>query len=103
VEQATHGGQGALAVEDLDAEARDLRERIYYRDMAAAAGGTVDETASAADKERLARLTEFRGQHPDPPADPDDPEPPPPPDPSSPHSQTQGARSVTFSARFVRR
>ncbi|MGH2385549.1 MAG: hypothetical protein ACRDGB_10950 [Candidatus Limnocylindria bacterium] len=70
-------------LEDLDAEAGDLRERIYYRDMAAAAGGTVDETASAADKERLARLTEFRRQHPDPPADADEPEPPRPPDPPS--------------------
>ena len=68
-------------LEDLDAEARDLRERIYYRDMAAAARGTVDETASASDKERLARLAEFRGQHPDSPAD--EPEPPPPPDPPS--------------------
>jgi hypothetical protein len=68
----------------LDAEARDLRERIYYRDMAAAAGGTVDERASAADKELLARLTEFRHQHPDPPADADEPEPPPPDPPSAP-------------------
>lgn len=70
-------------LENLDAEAGDLRERIYYRDMAAAAGGTVDETASAADKERLARLAEFRGQHPDPSADADEPEPPPQSDPPS--------------------
>jgi hypothetical protein len=68
---------------DLDAEADDLRERIYYRDMAAAAGGTVDETASAVDKERLAKLTELRRQHPDSPADADEPERPPPPGPPS--------------------
>lgn len=67
---------------DLDVEVRDLEERIYYRDMAAAAGQAVDETASAADKERLARLSEFRREHPDPRADADEPtEPPPPPDP----------------------
>jgi hypothetical protein len=51
--------------------------------MAAAAGGTVDERASAADKERMARLTEFRRQHPNPPADANEPEPPPPSDPLS--------------------
>ncbi len=57
---------------------RELEERIYYRDMATAAGETVDAAASAVDKERLARLTEFRHQHPEPPADadaPTDPEP----------------------------
>jgi hypothetical protein len=57
---------------DLDAEVRDLQDRIYYRDMAAAAGGTVDEAAAAVDTERLARLTQFRRQHPDPPPDTDE-------------------------------
>jgi integrase len=70
---------------DLDAEVRDLQDRIYYRDMAAAAGGTVDEAAAAVDKERLARLTQFRRQHPDPPPDTDETAEAPPSDLTAEH------------------
>ena len=63
---------------DLDGEVRDLGDRIYYRDMAAGAGDAVDADASVTDKNRLARLTAFRRDHPDPAADVDEPDPPAP-------------------------
>lgn len=59
---------------DLDAEVRDLEERIHYRDMAAGAGQTIDAAASATDDERLATLTKFRRQHPDPGSESEEPE-----------------------------
>ena len=60
---------------ELDGRIGDLEQRIYYRDMAAAAGGAVDATDAAGEKALHAELVEFRERHADPEPDQDDTEP----------------------------
>lgn len=80
---------------DLDAEVRDLEDRIHYRDMAAGAGETIDAAASATDDERLATLAEFRRRHPDPRPENEEPEESPaPPPPAAAPSRASPVRLV---------
>lgn len=58
---------------ELDDRIQDLEERIWYRDMAAAAGEAVDATAAARDGALRSGLLEFRRRHPD--SDPEEDEP----------------------------
>lgn len=51
---------------ELDARIHDLADRVYYREMAAAAGTTVDMADLASEKARHAELLEFRRRHPGP-------------------------------------
>lgn len=89
--EPTTADTGRRLFVELDQRIAELAERLYYRDMAAAAGDVVDAVTTADDKVQHADLIEFRRQHPDPHGQDEDPvseplvaPPDPPPSPTRP-------------------